>query len=531
MAAGDTPQASLAPPAVTALRGDGGKDGVPRTVMERTISMDIREEREDLKRAAEESQNAILELDLEAHVRWVSPSWQDMTGFPASSIIGKPIADLLVDNHSVFADCVEAIRKDDSKSRIIRFSVTGLFDPIAEDVVSADDKTPVEPKPGMDTIPALDEEQDGPNSKQPEQQEGTIELEAQGIMVYDRASGEESHTMWMIKPAISREITIDLPDVLVDSLGIGAEMLASYLTLLADVGSQDPENHPPPMPVLCRLCERQITPWWFEKHTELCSQEHRAEMEIQLVQESLNEQRSAIVKVLDALEAQTHASSSRSPSDGGSPVLSSRAEYKGLTIGPTSAASSGHSSRPISPNGRRARSREASSSGFGHARARSFAVRRPLARIVELVMDLCDTAMEINTPSIKEHKSLGSDELRTQSPQSESRIQQVMQWQSPSGSTLENEQGMTLLCDDTAQLANSKVEAVFRHRRILEYSERIRVEYDILVQECIEAAVVKAARIAAGELSDSSDDGSSRYETPEEPMVDSDWKEMPDQIR
>jgi serine/threonine-protein kinase RIM15 len=471
--------------------------------------MDIREEREDLRKAAEQSLNAILELDLEGRARWVSPSWQQLTGVPSNEIMGRPITDILTENPTVFADCVEAMRKDDSKSHFIRFfTKVRSPDSDAEDQNSADDKTPVDAIPGEELLRQFERAQqkgvDGNRQDKPGS-ERTIELEAQGIMVYDRATGEESHTMWMVKPWVAHEITIDLPQVLVDSLGIGAEMLANYLTLLADAGAHDPGNHPPPLPVLCRICERQITPWWFEKHTELCSQEYRAEMEVQMAHESLNEQRAALVKVLDALEAQSRLS--KPSSDATSLVTPPKAEYKGLTIGPVSTPTSNPSSGRASPAHVPARSRESSSSGLSHHRARSFAVRRPLGRIVELVLDLCDTAMEISTPSIKDTKSYAPGELRTQSPQSEGRIQQVLQWQSPSAGSLENEQGLALLCDDTSQLAKSKVEAVFRHRRILEYAERIRIEYDILVQECIEAALQKAARLAAGELSDSSSDG------------------------
>lgn len=314
--------------------------------------------------------------------------------------------------------------------------------------------------------------------------------------------------MWMIKPAIQREITIDLPDVLVESLGIGAHVLAQYLTNLADKGLNDPENHPPPLPVLCRICERQITPWWFEKHTELCLQEHRAELEIQLAQENLTDHRLAIVKILDALEAQARRARSTS-NETNPPSPAPQAEYKGQPIGPTSQSTSTPSSGRASPAVSEQRSRDQSRSGFGHARARSFAVRRPLARIVELVLDLCDTAMEISTPAIKDISGQSTTGIRTQSPQSESRISQVLQWQSPSAGTLENEQGLASLCDDTSNLCKAKVEAVFRHRRILEYSERIRIEFHVLVQECIDAAMAKAARIAAGEISDtSSSDGS-----------------------
>jgi len=318
--------------------------------------------------------------------------------------------------------------------------------------------------------------------------------------------------MWMIRPSVIREVTIDLPAVLVESLGVGAEMLAHYLTGLAEQAANDPGNHPPPMPVLCRICERQITPWWFEKHTELCLQEHRAEMDVQMAQEALAEHRNAIVKVLDALEAQsrpTRATSTETVQPLQPP------EYKGAIIQPTSTPSSGTPSGRNSPASPPSRSRERST-GFGHHRARSFAVRRPLARIVELVLDLCDTAIEVNTPAIKDSARTQSvAEIRTQSPQSENRISQVLQWQSPTSGSTDHCEGLKLLCEDTNKLARAKIDAVFRHRRILEYSERIRVEFDLLVQECIEAAMAKAARIAAGEDS-SSDDEQRDEETPME---------------
>lgn len=508
-------QDTLMPPAVAALKEDAAREAPHRSHMERTISMDIREEREDLKKAAEQSLNAMIELDLEGKVRWASPSWQELTGTPASDIVGKPARDMLVDNYNVFADCIEFMRKDDSKSQIIRFTVKEAVSPSPDGEQPAEDKSAEVVKASDDTgTEQNDESEQQSTDKAEDDQASGIDLEAQGIMVYDRSTGEESHSMWMVKPAISHEITIDLPDVLVESLGVGAEMLAHYLTILAEVGVHDPGNHPPPLPVLCRICERQITPWWFEKHTELCSQEHRAEMEVQMAQESLNEQRSALVKVLDALEAQSRQAKSIA-SDAGSPIPVPHPEYKGLPIGPHSNPSSNPSSGRASPATQPTRSRESSASGFGHHRARSFAVRRPLSRIVELVLDLCDTVMEISTPAIKDTKGWAPGEFRTQSPQSESRIQQVMQWQSPSAGTLENEQGLALLCDDTSQLAKTKLEAVFRHRQILEYSERIRQEYDVLVQECIEAALDKAARIAAGELSDSSEN-SAPHELPVE---------------
>lgn len=500
---------SLAPPSVTALRQDfaGG-----RAPIERTASMDIREEREDLKEAAEQSLNVVLDLGLDGIIRWVSPSWKDLVGTTPESMKGKPIAEILLSRKEAFADAVESMKKDDSRSQFIRFRVeTGPYSVLKKDTEEKE----------ADQDPSL------PDAERVEKEQ-ILSVEGQGIMVYDRVSGGESHvsrnpniglhlltarqTMWMLRPSSApKEITIDLPEVLVESLGVGAEMLAHYLTSLAEVAANDPENHPPPLPVLCRICERQITPWWFEKHSELCLQEYRAEMEVQLAQEALTEHRNAIVKVLDALEARK----TRPPVSGEIPNQAEPPpEYKGMLIGPPSQTSSGSDSGRASPS-TPPRSRDVSSSGLGHSHTKSFAVRRPLQRIVELILDLCDTAMEINIPAIKSTQPSEDGAFRTQSPGSESRIAQVKSWQTPGANSLEQEQGLAMLSADTEGLAQAKVETVERHRDTIEYSERIRVEYDTLVIECIDAAMKKAASIAAGQLSDSTQgDEEDEQETP-----------------
>ncbi|KAK2593592.1 rim15, signal transduction response regulator [Conoideocrella luteorostrata] len=463
----EQPSARLAVPAVSSLRAQGASP------MERSLSQDIRNEREELREAAEQTLNAIVDLNLDGTVKWVSPSWTDVVGTPFDDINGKPMSDIIVsDNKNVFTDMVVSMKKDDSKSYRIRFSVQ--LGPLSK-LRDADELAGSDSQPASSIVPQA------------------AHLEALGIMVYDSTSGGESHTMWMLRPwTAPQEIQIDLPDVIVDSLGSGAELLASYLTQLAESGSDDSETRDPPVAVLCRICERHISPWWFEKHTDLCLQEHRAEMDVQMAQENLTEHRHAIVKVLDALEARKGRSMI------GEQQSVPMAEYKGMPIGPPPSAQS-------SPGTSLARSRERTS-GFGHSRARSFAIRRPQARIVELLMDLCDTAIEISTPALKEKSQQDDEEFRTQSPQSESRISQVLQWQSPSTNTLEQEQGLALLCSDTEKVARAKVDAVFRHRRIIEYAERIRIEMAVLVQDCIDEAMRKAARIAAGRLSDSTED-------------------------
>jgi len=314
----------------------------------------------------------------------------------------------------------------------------------------------------------------------------------------------------MLQPAAEPiHITIALPQTLVESLGVGAEVLAKYLTELAEAGDNDPASHPPPLPILCRVCERSIVPWWFEKHSDLCVQEHKAELDVQMSQEALAEHRHAIVKVLDAFDAHR----SRAGSGDNSPALGAIPEYKGLPIGPASNPSSSTSSGPTSHPATPTRSRSPAT-GLGHARAKSFAVRRPLSRIVELILDLCDTALEISMPAIKDTKSDTEEEFRTQSPQSESRISQVLQWQQPA--SLEHEPGLTALSVDTERLARAKVEAVHRHRVIIEYSERIRQECIAEVDACIAEALEKAERAAAGESLSSSESEAEEEQITEE---------------
>jgi len=162
----------LAPPVVSQLRAQAGGQ------MERSLSADIREEREDLREAAEQTLNVIMDLSLSGTIRWVSPSWTDVIGTTLESVQGKGIGDLLVsDNKDVFAEIIDSMQKDDSRSHIVRFSVA---------LGPASKLLPIE-------IPDQLSGQSEEGSMELDQPAATIDLEGQGIMVYDRSSGGESH--------------------------------------------------------------------------------------------------------------------------------------------------------------------------------------------------------------------------------------------------------------------------------------------------------------------------------------------------
>ena len=164
----------LAPPAVTNLRAQAGGQ------MERSISADIREEREDLREAAEQTLNVIMDLSLTGIIRWVSPSWTDVIGTTLESIQGKPIQDLLIgENKEVFSTVVDSMQKDDSRSQIIRFTVQ--LGPLSK-LAPIDIPDQLQPTSG----------EEAESTPEPP----TIDLEGQGIMVYDRSSGGESHVSY-----------------------------------------------------------------------------------------------------------------------------------------------------------------------------------------------------------------------------------------------------------------------------------------------------------------------------------------------
>lgn len=166
----DTDPAQLAPPAVTSLRAQTAG------VMERSLSQHQREkDREDLKEAAEQTLNVIVDLNLDGSIRWVSPSWVDVIGTDVAQAEGTPISDVVVSEPTtIFTDVVDSMKEDDSGSKFIRFSVkTGP----ASKLLASDDGA------------QDDEEQDENREEEDDQQ--VVDLEAQGIMVHD--TGGESH--------------------------------------------------------------------------------------------------------------------------------------------------------------------------------------------------------------------------------------------------------------------------------------------------------------------------------------------------
>lgn len=142
--------------------------------MERSFSQDIQEGTRELKEAAEQTKNIILDLSLDGKIRWVSPSWTDVVGTKLDTVKDRPVSDFIADDPRAFENAVNSLKNDDSKSQFVRFAI----------------KIPRESvlKPLVD--PTVREDGEG---KEETAKEILLQLEGQGIMVYDRSSGNESH--------------------------------------------------------------------------------------------------------------------------------------------------------------------------------------------------------------------------------------------------------------------------------------------------------------------------------------------------
>ena len=176
----------LESPSVTTIKHDAGIGRLHSGhIMERSFSQDIQEGSQELKEAAEQTRNIILDLDLDGTIRWVSPSWTDVVGTPIENVKGKPISRFIADDPEVFTQAIESLKSDDSKFKFVKFCVK--IEPDSE----LDPMLRQEQKDDLDV--ALGES--GP----PEQ---ILALEGQGIVVYDRAAGGESHVRFSVRDSV-----------------------------------------------------------------------------------------------------------------------------------------------------------------------------------------------------------------------------------------------------------------------------------------------------------------------------------------
>lgn len=238
---------------------------------------------------------------------------------------------------------------------------------------------------------------------------------------------------------------------LAEALLGGCEFLATFL---ADL-SADPRK-PMPDPLTCNICDRQIQPWFFEKHTALCIVSHKAESEVQDCHDRLKERRQEAATLLYKLE------NSSSPI-----VLNQAPESEGFMIKTQVNESAVNLASPNT------------------VILRSEKHRKLQARLLEMLLDYCDLAIDINTPAIPEDDS-GDVFARIQSPDSQGRINQIQAWKSSEMLEDASLYGFFTFLDEAVK---AKLSAITRLHNTIHYSEKIRQEIDARVQDLIDATI------------------------------------------
>jgi serine/threonine-protein kinase RIM15 len=178
----------LVSPAIIAIKQDAGFGRLHTGhAMERSFSQDIQEGSQELKEAAEQTRNIILDLGLDGIIRWVSPSWTDVVGIHLENVKGNPISRFIADDPEVFTRAIESLKSDDSKSKFVKFCVKVGLDSDLDPMLRQEQK---------DNLDKAITEGGSPK------QTLALALEGQGIVVYDRAPGGESHVRSPVRDVI-----------------------------------------------------------------------------------------------------------------------------------------------------------------------------------------------------------------------------------------------------------------------------------------------------------------------------------------
>lgn len=262
-----------------------------------------------------------------------------------------------------------------------------------------------------------------------------LEFEGIGMLMRDRDTGSPTHTMWVIKPVISSQIDQDA---------------------VSDSTSKDEHEEGLPIPLstngilssktlLCRICEREVPTWFFEKHNETCNEVHRLEADIANVNERLLDLRKSVQATRKSLDKP------------GSP-----ASYQGIVITP----------------------KPRSEPDYRHGQV-ALAVQKIHQTFLEQAYDILTQAYEISTPSIREESANTPIRYQTLlSPTSEDRLSRIGRWQKPNT----DQAALQMLFQDVDEVVRAKQRSVNRMRNTIVYSERVRQEWEDRIDRMLSIA-------------------------------------------
>ncbi|WRT65962.1 uncharacterized protein IL334_002913 [Kwoniella shivajii] len=352
---------------------------------------------DDLKFLAEhaKSVNIVMELSLQGErIEYVNDAVMEVVGQDPEDVLGKPITDLLAPGDaSVFAEATQTLVADDNNTVQLRFrfEVHVLEDP-EKDV----------------------------------RQPGPVYIELEGVGMLMRENNEPSHTMWVLKPVPATQVEA-ITDAAFPRGGI-----------ISTEG------------ILCRICEREIVTWFFEKHNETCDAVHRLEAEIMECDDCLHDLQQTVVK----LNTDIDTAQPNQP-----------AQYQGVLFYtlPDSVITNDEGAMPQMPQG--------------------VEVRKIAHEHLQDVITILNVARHIETPSVQEDEAdLPFTVQRYLSPASEEKLGRITRWRRPHTS----DRALNLLFTHVEDQLRRKQKAIARMQSTIRYSEKTRHEWEDKVNQILD---------------------------------------------
>lgn len=193
-------------------------------------------------------------------------------------------------------------------------------------------------------------------------------------------------------------------------------------------------------PLLCRICERHLPTWFFEKHNETCIETHRLDSNISEGNEHLSE----LMQTIEGLAKGLEESSPPSP-----------LEYRGSALLSPSSAAFKDVQRE-------------------HGR-RSSEVFQLQSSILANLLEHTGSARSLSAPIPVDDEERTSRSLTDLlSPRSESLLATLLAWSRPSC----DDPALAQLVSDVDDCVREKVDAVARMRNTMIYAERVRQEWE-----------------------------------------------------
>lgn len=375
----------------------------------------------------------------------------------AQSVMGSNVSKFLAqEDQRVFTEATEELLADDSRTVEVRFNM----------MTSDDDVT---------------------------------EMEGKGMLMYNRVTGEPSHTMWVIKPVSSRRWSLiermqpststlstkyDQRQSIDDEQGAQAIMRHRSMSeppnlepptpdeASMEVQEEDQEDQQGTIsretvmslpPVLCHVCERWVVAAFFEQHSELCIEIHRTEMEVNICNDNLRDLRFHVLEVSEKTKNDIASLlEGKTPESDTGSIKQDTSDQDSIY---------GADSLPI----------EQGPTPLEEKRA-ELDIYTDLLSILDVALGIAMPGRSDDDDDEIMHEDEDNDRGKPhslQSPRSKSKMVQILYWRPPAA-----EGANTLsLIREVERLTRKKVDVVNRMRDHLEYNERARTDFQKTMQQ------------------------------------------------